>query len=33
VNGKFFALQSFAPPGEPFVADTDRIFDSLRLLK
>ena len=33
MNGKFFALQSFAPSGEPFVADTDRIFDSLRLLK
>ena len=33
VNGKFLALQSSAPPGEPFVTDTDRIFDSLRLLK
>jgi hypothetical protein len=33
VNGKLFALYSSAPPGEPFIADTDRIFDSLRLLK
>lgn len=33
VNGKLLALQSFAPPGEPFVSDTDRIFDSLRLLR
>ena len=32
-NGKIFAVQSFAPIGEPFVADTDRIFDSLRLLQ
>jgi hypothetical protein len=33
VNGKVFALQSTAPPGEPFVTDTDRVFDSLRLLR
>ena len=33
VNGKVFSLQSYAPPGEAFVADTDRIFDSLRLLR
>jgi len=32
-NGRIFAVQSSAPIGEPFVADTDRIFDSLRLLQ
>ena len=33
VNGKLLGLNSSAPPGEPFVTDTDRIFDSLRLLR
>lgn len=33
VNGKLITLYSSAPPGEPFVSDTDRIFDSLRLLR
>ena len=31
VNSKLITLYSSAPPGEPFVSDTDRIFDSLRL--
>jgi hypothetical protein len=33
VNEKILAIQSSAPAGQPFVADTDRIFDSLRLLR
>jgi hypothetical protein len=33
VNGKVFALQSSAPSDLPFATDTDRIFDSLRLLR
>jgi hypothetical protein len=33
VNGKFLALQSYAPAGAPFAVDTDRVFDSFRLLK
>jgi len=33
VDGKFLALQSYAPSGAPFAVDTDRIFDSLRLLR
>jgi hypothetical protein len=33
VNGKILSIQSSAPLDQPFVADTDRIFDSLRLLK
>ena len=33
VNGKVLAVQSSAPEGAPFAADTDRIFDSLRLLR
>lgn len=33
VNGRILAIQSFAPTGQPFVTDTDRIFDSLRLLQ
>jgi hypothetical protein len=33
VNGKILAIQSSAPVGQPFVADTDRIFDSLQLLR
>src|SRR6516225_1003230 len=33
VNGKFLALQSYAPAGAPFAVGTDRIFDSLRLLR
>lgn len=33
VNGKVFAMVSSAPAGVPLVSDTDRIFDSLRLLK
>lgn len=32
VNGKLLAVQSYAPVDAPFAADTDRIFDSLRLL-
>ena len=32
VNGKILAVQSSAPAGAPFASDTDRIFDSLRLL-
>src|SRR5262249_16299886 len=33
VSGKILAIQSSAPIDQPFVADTDRIFDSLHLLK
>jgi len=33
VNERILAIQSTAPIGEPFVTDTDRIFDSLRLLR
>ena len=33
VKGKFLALQSYAPAGAPFSVDTDRVFDSLRLLR
>jgi len=33
VSGKILAIESSAPIDQPFVADTDRIFDSLRLLK
>jgi len=33
VKGKILAIQSSAPIGQPFVADTDRIFDSLRLIQ
>ena len=33
LNGKILAIQSSAPAGVAFVSDTDRIFDSLRLLK
>jgi hypothetical protein len=33
VNGRILGIQSSAPTGQPFVADTDRIFESLRLLK
>ncbi len=32
VNGKILAIVSSAPAGQPLVADTDRIFDSLHLL-
>jgi hypothetical protein len=33
VNGRILAIQSSAPTGQPFVTDTDRIFESLRLLQ
>jgi len=33
VNGKILSILSSAPAGQPLVADTDRIFDSLHLLK
>jgi hypothetical protein len=33
VNGKILAIHSSGPAGQPFVADTDRIFNSLRLLR
>lgn len=33
VKGRIFGLLSSAPTGQPFVADTDRIFESFRLLK
>jgi hypothetical protein len=33
VNGRILAIQSSAPAGQPFVTDTDRIFESLRLLQ
>src|SRR5215470_15896163 len=33
VNGKILSIQSSAPLDQPFVADTNRIFDSLHLLK
>src|SRR5215470_15718555 len=33
VNGKIVSILSSAPAGQPLVTDTDRIFDSLRLLK
>jgi hypothetical protein len=33
VNERILAIQSSAPAGQPLVTDTDRIFDSLRLLR